>query len=123
MIEDGWAVSIGEFEDGDFRVLMRGLHDVGNGWELSPPVVAAGGPAVVEVPPGETGGTRKAHRPSEDRLTMTVEEAASALGISSAFAFEAVNSGDIPTIPIGRRILVPQGRLVPPARRGAPNVG
>ena len=42
------------------------------------------------------------------RLTMTVEEAAIALGISRAFAYEAVTKGDIPCIRIGRRILIPK---------------
>jgi excisionase family DNA binding protein len=87
------------------------IAEVVNGWGLSPPVVAGGGPTVVEVPPGETGRTRKAHPPSEDRLTMTVEEAAKVLGISRAFGYEAVNTGDIPTIRIGRRILVPKAAL------------
>ena len=42
---------------------------------------------------------------------MTVEEAASAFGICSTFAHEAVKRGDIPTIRIGRRILVPKAAL------------
>jgi excisionase family DNA binding protein len=41
------------------------------------------------------------------RLTLTVEEAARALGISRAFAYEAVARGEIPCIRIGKRILVP----------------
>jgi excisionase family DNA binding protein len=45
------------------------------------------------------------------RLTMTVEEAAIALGISRAFAYEAVAKGDIPCIRIGRRILIPKVAL------------
>lgn len=44
---------------------------------------------------------------SEQRLTMTVEEAAVVLGISRATAYDAVNRGEIPCIRIGRRILVP----------------
>lgn len=39
--------------------------------------------------------------------TMTVEEAAKCLGISRAFAYESVRKGDIPSLRIGRRILVP----------------
>lgn len=39
--------------------------------------------------------------------TMTVEEAAKCLGISRAFAYESVRRGDIPSLRIGRRILVP----------------
>ncbi|MGH9169690.1 MAG: helix-turn-helix domain-containing protein [Acidimicrobiales bacterium] len=42
------------------------------------------------------------------RLTLTVEEAASALGISRSFAYEAIAKGEIPCIRIGKRILVPK---------------
>jgi excisionase family DNA binding protein len=44
---------------------------------------------------------------SPGRLTLTVEEAATALGISRALAYEAVRRGEIPAIKVGRRILVP----------------
>ena len=49
--------------------------------------------------------------PLDERLTLTVEEAATLLGISRAFAYEAVNKGEIPSIRIGRRILVPKVAL------------
>lgn len=49
--------------------------------------------------------------PVGDRLTLTVEEAATLLGISRAFAYEAVGRGEIPSIRIGRRILVPKAAL------------
>jgi excisionase family DNA binding protein len=45
------------------------------------------------------------------RLTLTVEEAAQLLGISRAFAHEAVRRGETPSIKIGRRILVPKAAL------------
>lgn len=45
------------------------------------------------------------------RLTLTVEEAATTLGISRAFAYESVARGDIPSIRIGRRILIPKVAL------------
>ena len=45
------------------------------------------------------------------RLTLTVEEAAATLGISRAFAYEAVRRGEIPSIKIGRRVLVPRAAL------------
>jgi excisionase family DNA binding protein len=48
---------------------------------------------------------------SQERLTLTVEEAANALGISRAFAYESVRRGDIPHIRIGRRLLVPRAAL------------
>jgi excisionase family DNA binding protein len=47
----------------------------------------------------------------QQRLTMSVEEAAIALGISRTFAYEAVARGDIPCIRIGRRILIPKVAL------------
>ncbi len=42
---------------------------------------------------------------------LTVEETAKVLGISRGLAFAAVRSGDIPSVRIGRRILVPRERL------------
>lgn len=48
---------------------------------------------------------------SPSRLTWTVEEAAVALGVSRAFAYDAVRRGEIPAIKIGRRILVPRSAL------------
>jgi len=47
--------------------------------------------------------------PSLQRETLSVEEAAEALGIGRTLAYEAVRRGDIPTIRIGRRLLVPRG--------------
>jgi excisionase family DNA binding protein len=47
----------------------------------------------------------------EDRLTVTVDEAAELLGISRTLAFQAVRSGEIPAIRVRRRILVPVARL------------
>jgi excisionase family DNA binding protein len=46
-----------------------------------------------------------------ERLTYSVEEAATVLGISRAFAYEAVQRGDIPHLRIGRRILIPRSAL------------
>ena len=75
---------------------------------MDPPAPAVTEPLVVDVPENTQVRRTKPLPSSEDRLTMTVEEAAMALGISRAFAYEAVNNGDIPTIRIGRRILVPK---------------
>ena len=47
----------------------------------------------------------------ENRLVYTVEEAATLLGISRSFAYEAVQNGQIPSMRIGRRILVPKAAL------------
>jgi excisionase family DNA binding protein len=46
-----------------------------------------------------------------DKLTLTVEEAASALGIGRNSAYEAVRNGDVPSIRIGKRLLVPRAAL------------
>lgn len=47
----------------------------------------------------------------DEKLTYTVEEAAEALGISRPTAYEAIQTGDIPHIRIGRRILIPRAAL------------
>lgn len=44
-------------------------------------------------------------------LTMTVEEAAAALGVSRNLAYEAARDGRIPAIRIGRRLLVSRHAL------------
>jgi excisionase family DNA binding protein len=67
------------------------------------------------------------HGQQQRRLTLTVEEAAERLGISRAHAYEAVREGEIPSIRIGRRILVPiaaldklLGSAMPEDAEGAP---
>jgi excisionase family DNA binding protein len=45
------------------------------------------------------------------RSTITVEEAASVLGIGRASAYAAASAGDLPVIRLGRRLLVPVGAL------------
>ena len=42
-----------------------------------------------------------------DRKTYTVAEAARVLGIGRTSAYEAVRTGRIPTLRIGKRVLVP----------------
>ena len=49
---------------------------------------------------------------TESRLTMTVEEAAILIGISRNSAYEAVKSGELPVVKIGRRLLVPRAALM-----------
>lgn len=44
---------------------------------------------------------------THDRLTLTVEEAALRLGISRSLAYEMTRSGAIPTLRLGKRVLVP----------------
>ncbi len=42
------------------------------------------------------------------RQTLTIAEAARALGIGRNQAYEAAHRGEIPTIKIGKRLLVPR---------------
>ena len=46
------------------------------------------------------------------RLTVTVPEAAKALGIGRDSAYRAAADGSLPTLRIGRRIVVPVPRLL-----------
>jgi excisionase family DNA binding protein len=55
-------------------------------------------------------GVGNNHAP--ERLTFTVEEAARSLGVSRAHAYELAARGEIPTLRLGRRILVPREALV-----------
>ena len=48
----------------------------------------------------------------EPRLTYTVEEAAATLGVSRGLAYEMARTGQIPTLRLGRRILVPRDALL-----------
>ncbi len=49
--------------------------------------------------------------PSGQRQTFTITEAAKILGIGRSAAYEAARTGQIPTIKIGKRILVPVAAL------------
>lgn len=46
------------------------------------------------------------------RLTMTVPEAGEALGIGRSAAYAAADRGDIPTLRLGRRVVVPVPKLL-----------
>jgi excisionase family DNA binding protein len=46
-----------------------------------------------------------------DRLVFSVEEAAYLLNISRALAYELVARGEIPSIRLGRRIVIPRRQL------------
>jgi excisionase family DNA binding protein len=50
-------------------------------------------------------------RPSEERKTYDIVEAGRLLGIGRNQAYEAAKRGDLPTIRIGRRVLVPKAAL------------
>ncbi len=46
-----------------------------------------------------------------ERLTVTVEEAAQLLGISRSCAYECVRTGQLPSIRLGRRLVIPTHKL------------
>ena len=48
----------------------------------------------------------------EDRLTVTVEEAASLLSLGRTADYEAARRGEIPTRRLGRRLIVPVPALL-----------
>ena len=48
---------------------------------------------------------------SLERLTISVEEAATMLGISRSAAYNCVKTGDLPSILMGRRVLIPVATL------------
>lgn len=43
----------------------------------------------------------------DQRMTVTVEEAARMLGVSRALAYELVRDGEIPSLRLRRRIVIP----------------
>jgi excisionase family DNA binding protein len=45
------------------------------------------------------------------RMTLTVEEAAQLLGIGRQSAYQAARTGELPTIKLGRRLLVPRAQI------------
>jgi excisionase family DNA binding protein len=53
----------------------------------------------------------KAKQDWRERSTLTVEEAGFVLGIGRSSAYYAARTGDIPTIRIGGRVLVPVAAL------------
>lgn len=48
---------------------------------------------------------------TDNRMTVTVEEAAEILGISRAFAYILVKKEELPCVRLGRRVVVPRSAL------------
>jgi len=48
---------------------------------------------------------------STDRLTFTVDETRRKLGLSRGLIYQAIREGQIPSLRIGRRILIPRAAL------------
>jgi excisionase family DNA binding protein len=49
--------------------------------------------------------------PTEGRYMISVLDAAKVLGISRSYAYMMANTGELPTVRLGRRILVPVASL------------
>lgn len=47
-----------------------------------------------------------------DRATLTVEEVAELLGVGRSCAYDAARRGDIPTMRLGRRLVIPVPALL-----------
>lgn len=47
----------------------------------------------------------------DEKITVTVEEAARLLGISRSLAYEMARKGQLPTLKFGRRLVVPRRAL------------
>ena len=45
---------------------------------------------------------------STERMTLSVEEARSMLGISRGHAYRMIETGEIPSLRLGERILIPR---------------
>jgi len=56
---------------------------------------------------------------SEGRLVVTVTEAAELLGISRGLAYELARAGQLPSLRLGRRLVVPHAALLEWLERGA----
>jgi excisionase family DNA binding protein len=48
---------------------------------------------------------------STERLTLSIAEAAKALGVGKNQAYEAAKRGELPVVKIGKRLLVPVAAL------------
>lgn len=68
---------------------------------------------VIELGPGPLSSRFRPQRgPAQvATLTVSIPEAAMLLGISKNLAYEAAERGEIPTVKIGRRVLVPRAGL------------
>ncbi len=59
-------------------------------------------------PFGALGSPTPAPLEGEGRAVLSVSEAADALGISASLAYRLVREGDLPSVRLGRRLVVPR---------------
>jgi excisionase family DNA binding protein len=64
-------------------------------------------PRVIRVSASEDGKTS-----ASEPLVHTVQEAATALGVSRGLLYELIKAGEFPAIRLGRRLLVPHAAIV-----------
>lgn len=62
--------------------------------------------------PTEGPLTTGSPKPHSERMTVTVKEAANLLGVSRSLAYELVAAGTLPSLRLGRRIVVPRAVLL-----------
>lgn len=48
---------------------------------------------------------------NNERLTLTVKEVQKLLGLSRGLVYQAIETGEIPSVRVGRRILIPKASL------------
>lgn len=60
---------------------------------------------------------------TDGRMTLSVVEAAGRLGISRALAYELVRRGELPSLRLGRRLVVPEAALLALLASSAANGG
>ena len=48
---------------------------------------------------------------NDERLTLTVKEAQKILGLGRSLVYQGIEAGEIPSVRIGRRILIPKAAL------------
>jgi excisionase family DNA binding protein len=63
------------------------------------------------MPGQEEGGITCSNRSEPDRLALSIEETSSLLGISRSLGYELAAQGRIPTVRLGRRVVVPRAAL------------
>ncbi len=95
--------------------------------------VVRGSPSALSTPSGETNRARMEQQWSlgkhsrrshvelrqDERIVLTVEEAARQLGIGRSLAWRLVNRGDLPSVKLGRLVRVPKGELEAWIHQGA----
>lgn len=72
---------------------------------------ALSGETGVEIAPASPPAPREPNLTMGDRATLTVNETAEVLGINSWAAYQGCRRGEIPSLRLGRRIVVPAHQL------------